>query len=336
MLKKIFQIILLPGNSLAKVFLGIFIILFFLLGYLDYLQPIEDFLKSDPLTFRIGTLEFSLFRIVYAILTIFILFWITGILATTADKWIRNIRGVKTSNKALIAKITQVFIYVIAFFVGLDLLGINLKALTIFSGAVGIGIGFGLRKITANFISGIILLSEKSLEQNDLIQLADGTTGFLRRVNARFSYIETFGGEEVMIPNEQFITDRITNLTYHHNKARIEIKVGVSYSSDIDLAYQLILEAAKEHPRCIDNPGATCFLREFGDNSVNFVLFFWVDDVVRGRLGPQSDVMFSIWRKFKENNIEIPFPQRDIHIKNVKNAVPELADAAAAAASKAP
>ncbi len=119
-----------------------------------------------------------------------------------------------------------------------------------------------------------------------------------------------------MIPNEDFITNRVTNWTYTNSKSRVAINIGVSYESDIEKAMELILEAAKEHPRCVDEPSPSCYLEEFADSSVNFILFFWLADVTQGRFEPRSDVLRSIWKKFKENNIVIPYPQRDLHIKN--------------------
>ncbi|WP_051548241.1 mechanosensitive ion channel family protein [Sneathiella glossodoripedis] len=119
-----------------------------------------------------------------------------------------------------------------------------------------------------------------------------------------------------MIPNEDFITNRVTNWTFTNPKGRVEILIGVSYNSDIEFARELILQAATENERCSKDPAPQCYLREFADSSVNFLLYFWVDDVTEGRFEPQSDVMRAIWRKFKEHNIEIPFPQRDVHIKS--------------------
>jgi len=122
-----------------------------------------------------------------------------------------------------------------------------------------------------------------------------------------------------MIPNEDFITNRVTNWTFSNNKGRVAITISVSYESDIEKAMELILEAAKEHPRCVDDPEPTCFLREFADSAVNFLLFFWVADVTEGRYGPQSDVMRTIWKKFKVHNITIPYPQRDLHFKTPRS-----------------
>jgi len=215
----------------------------------------------------------------------------------------------------LVLKLAQIVIYLVAFLVGLDFVGIDLTTLTVFSGAVGIGLGFGLQKIASNFISGLILLMEKSIEEGDLIELSDGTFGYIRRASARYTLVETFDSKEILVPNEDLITSRVVNWTFSNSSARIEIELGVSYDSDIDLAHDLIIAAARENPRCAIAPEPACFLRSFGDSSVNFTLHFWVEDVTLGRWPTQSEVMFSIWRKFKDNGIEIPFPQRDLHIK---------------------
>jgi len=196
----------------------------------------------------------------------------------------------------------------------LNILNIKASSLAFFGGAIGIGLGFGLQKITSNFISGLILLFEKSIEEGDLVELENGVYGFIKNTGARYTLIETFDSKEIMIPNEEFITKNVVNWTYSNKQGRIDINIGVSYKCDIEKARELILEAAKEHKLCSVFPEPDCFLREYGDSSVNFLLYFWVDDVTKGRYEPQSDVMRSIWKKFKDNNIEIPFPQRDVHI----------------------
>ena len=317
-MKKFWKVLLKPSAWIAKLFLVIFVIGFLSLNFLDYLKPIKDFLDAEILSFYIGEKRFSAYLIIKALIIVVLLFWITGIFLEFGEKRIKNIKGIRVSNKALMVKAFQIIVYFLAFIIGLDILGIDLTALAIFSGAVGIGVGFGLQKITSNFISGIILLFEKSVENEDLVELADGTYGFVKQTRARYTLIETFDGKEMMIPNEDFITNYVINWTYSNKKGRVEINIGVSYDSDIEKAMEIILESAKEHPRCTKDPEPACFLREFADSSVNFLLFFWVDDVTEGRFEPKSDVMRTIWRKFKENNIGIPFPQRDIHIKNAE------------------
>jgi small-conductance mechanosensitive channel len=308
--------ILKPRAWIAKLLLLLLVAGFIGLVYLDYFQPFKDFLSSEALSFDIGEKQFNAYLLIKGLITIITLFWLAGIFSEFGERRVNGLQNIKPSNKSLIIKALQILIYFLAFIIGLDVIGIDLTALAIFSGAVGIGVGFGLQKITSNFISGIILLFEKSIENDDLVELSDGTYGFIRHTGARYTLIETFDGKEIMIPNEDFITNRVTNWTFSNTNGRVEILLGVSYDSDIEKARELILEAAIEHPRCIQDPAPACFLTEFADSSVNFQLFFWVSDVTEGRLEPKSDVLRSIWKKFAEHNITIPFPQRDVHIKS--------------------
>jgi len=304
-----------PDSGLAKFLLFAFVLFFFSLEFLPLLGPIKEFLNADALSLQIGTAKFSAYLIIQGVIIIATLLWLTGFLSDVAAKFIKKIPGINSNNRNLITKAIQILIYFIAFQIGMNFLGIDLTALAVFSGALGIGIGFGLQKVTSNFISGIIILFEKTVQNDDLIELNDGTLGFLRNTGSRASLIETYDGKEVMVPNEDLITNRVINYTHSNKKARIKINIGVSYDCDIEKAQKLILDAAIEHPRTTKTPEPLCFLEEFADSSVNFILLFWVNDVVEGRYGPKSDVLFSIWNKFKDNNIEIPYPQRDIHIR---------------------
>ena len=312
------KIIFKPSGWIALVLLFALIVGFFSFGFLGYLTPVQQFLDSDALSFLVGETRFSAYLLTRSIIIIFILFWFAGIVSDFGESYIKKLRSVKSSNRSLIVKAFQMLIYFVAFLVGLDLLAIDLTGLAIFSGAIGIGIGIGLQKISSNFISGIILLFEKTVVEHDLIELNDGTSGFVRHTGARYTLIETFENREIMIPNEDFITNRVTNWTYSNTLGRLEIKIGVSYGCDIKKAFDLIFEVAKNHPRCSVVKDPEVFLSEYGDSSVQFILYFWVDNIVEGRLRPKSDILFSVWDKFEENNIEIPFPQRDIHIKNLK------------------
>lgn len=316
MLKKLFITVMKPRAWVAQLLLALLVIAFFSLGFLGYLEPIRLFLDADDLSFHLGEKRFSAYLLAKALFLLIFIFWLAGIVSDFAEKRVKSIHTIKSSNRALIIKTLQVLLYFAAATVSLDVLGFDLTTLGIFSGAVGIGIGFGLQKITSNFISGIILLFEKSIEEDDLVELDDGTLGFVKRTGARYTLLETHDSREVMIPNEDFMTNHVTNWTYSNSQGRIEISVGVSYDSDIEQAIELCLEAARTHPRCMSDPAPVCFLREFADSSVNLLLQFWIEDITKGRYEPQSDVMRVIWRLFKENNIQIPFPQRDINIKS--------------------
>ena len=307
--------ILKPKGSLAKWLVFLMMAGVLALGALGYFEVIKQYTDTESLSFKLGDYKISAYKALKAALIIALIFWIAAIASDIAEARIGKLKKFRAANRALILKIVQIVIYFISFLFALDILGIDLTTLTVFSGALGIGLGFGLQKISSNFISGIILLLEKSVEQDDLVEMADGTFGFVRKANARFTLVETFDGKEIMIPNEDFITSRVINWTYSNSKGRIEIALGVSYGSDIEKAQTLILEAAKAHPLCISEPEPQCYLRNFGDSSVDFILHFWVADVTTGRWRPQSEVMFDIWNKFKTNDIEIPFPQRDLHLK---------------------
>ena len=316
-MKKFWINLLKPKSGHAKWLIFITLILVLVLGAAGHLDIVKQYLDTDRLTLRVGDFEMSAYAILISVSTVAVMFWSAAIFLEFIEARIRAISSLRATSRTLILKIINIIVYVIAFLFSLDMVGIDLKALTIFSGALGIGLGFGLQKIASNFISGLILLLERAIEVGDLVELADGTFGFIRKARARYMLIETFDGKEILVPNEDFIVSRVVNWTFTSTQGRVTLDIGVSYDADVELAKNLILEAAREHPRCISNPDPKCFLMNFGDSSVNFTLHFWVDDITYGRLEPHSEVMFGIWNKFQEHDIEIPFPQRDLHIKSM-------------------
>lgn len=281
-------------------------------------KPVISLLESEDLSFTIGKQKYTPFRIIKDILSLIIVFSIASTISNLIESYFKKIKHINTSNRALIVKTLQIGVFFLAGLTAMDMIGIDLKALTIFGGALGIGIGFGLQKITSNFMSGIILLFEKSVKEDDLLELADGTIGYIRKISARFTLLETFENKEVLIPNEDLITQRVTNLTFSNTKGRINILVGVDYNSDMDLVKKLLLEAALTHPRCSKTERPACMIQQFGDSAVIFKLHAWVDDVKEGRSDFQSDVMFKILEIFKANNIKMPYPQREIFINKEK------------------
>ncbi len=305
-MKKIWKIFL-------TIILAIIIIALFLLGSF---KKIATLLQSHNLSFEVGDIQFSAYLILKVIIAFIVIYWVTNFVNSFGAKRIKSIKRIDASNRELLLKIFQTFVYIVAFLTGLNILGINLTALTVFSGAFGIGIGFGLQKITSNFISGIILLMEKSIKIGDLIELNDGTLGYIRHNSSRYTLIESADGKEVIIPNEEFIINKVTNWTYSNLQGRAEIKVSVSYDSDLKKAQSLILEAANECEASAKDPAATCHLTNLGESSVEFILYFWVRNINDGRLDPKSKIMFSILEKFAKYNIVIPYPQREIYIKN--------------------
>ena len=308
--------VLRPSGSFAKWLLFLTLLTLFLLNAGGQFEGFRQYLDADNVSFTLGQQRISVYNILNVVLTIAVLLWLSAITVELSEKYIRRIPKLREANRTLMIQFVQIGVYLIAAVLALDLIGLDLTTLAIFGGALGIGLGFGLQKIASNFISGLILLLEKSIETDDLVELTDGTYGFVRKTGARYTLIETFDNKEILVPNEDFITNRVTNWTFSNHQARVEIPVGVSYDSDIKLARQLLIEAASQHPRCMKDPAPVCFLRNFGDSSVDFLLHFWVKDVENGRWLPQSEVMYSIWDKFADNGIKIPFPQRDVHFKS--------------------
>lgn len=275
---------------------------------------VQEVLDQDSFAFVFGETRISAWGMLTAMIALATVFWIVGIIVHFIEQRIRALPNLRSSTRTLMSNVVRIVFYILAFVVGLDIAGVDLTALTVFGGALGIGLGFGLQKIASNFVSGLILLAENAIEEGDLIELSDGTAGFLRKTSARYILMETFDGKEILVPNEDMITGRVINWTLSNNKGRIQIDVGVAYGSDLHKARELMLEAARNHPMTIDEPKPMCVLRTFGDSSINFMLLFWVDDVTAGRLEPQSEVMFAINDAFKANGITIPFPQRDVHM----------------------
>lgn len=294
------------------------ILVFGILGlmmYFDYYAQIKTVLNQPAYTMKIAGAKISPYILLKGLLTIIIAFWMTGATNDFVVGQIHATKSLKPATRTLFAKFFQILIYLICGVIVLRVLGIDLTALAVFSGAVGIGLGFGLQKITSNFISGLILLFEKTMQVDDLVELVDGTQGFVRYMGARHTLLETFDGKEIMIPNEDFITNRLTNLTYNDKKAQVEIRVLVTYESDLALAQTLMIEAAARHPRALQDPEPKCFLNEFADSGALFLLHFWVGDVTEGRYSPKSDVMFAIWRSFNQHGVALAYPQMEVRMQ---------------------
>ena len=215
----------------------------------------------------------------------------------------------------LISKTLRITLIVVAILLSISSLGIDLTALAVFTGGIGVGIGFGMQKIFANLISGFILLMDKSLKPGDIITL--GTTfGEINKLSARYVSVITRDGIETLIPNEELISTRVENWSFSNNHVRVRIPIGVSYNSDIHKVRELALQAANEVERVFKEPKPVCNLLHFGDNSVNFELRVWIGDPVNGVGNIRHQINMRIWDLFKENDVEIPFPQRDLHIRS--------------------
>jgi len=241
-----------------------------------------------------------------------ILLWGSLKLGNFLDTRIQKVEDLTPSLRVLLGKITRISLMVFAVLVGMQILDLNLTALTVLSGAVGVGIGFGLQKVVSNFISGIIILMDQSIKPGDTITLGD-TFGWVRELRARFVSVITRDGREYLIPNEDFITTQVVNWSFSNKYVRLDVPFGVSYSSDPHEVIRLAVEAAASADR-VDSKyqPPVCWMTEFGDSSINFLLRFWIDDPQRGLTNIRGTVLLALWDSFKENGINIPFPHREV------------------------
>lgn len=279
-----------------------------LLHLFDVWGPVTESLSDVKFTF--GDAKLNAYGVLKSIAALIALFWAAGFVVRATDKRMRRVRGMHVSNRTLVMKFFQIILYFVVFLVGLQILGVSLTALSVLGGALGVGIGFGLQKIASNFISGIILLFEKSVSVDDLIMLEDGTTGFIRQNAARYTLVEVADGREIMIPNEEFITQRVTTLTHSNQRGRIDIPVGVGYESDLNVVIKLLLKATQVCKQCLKDPAPHAWAIGFGDSAINMQLSFWVDNIADGKNGPRSEILLEIVRLFRENNIDIPYPHQ--------------------------
>lgn len=297
--------------------------LFFLLPGTPTFDEVQTFLDSDALATSIGKTRISVYSVLKIALSLAALLWVAALISGFGQRQLRSLDSVRQPNREILAKIFQILVYVFAFLIGIEVVGLDFTTLAVVGGAVGIGVGIGLQKIASNFVSGLILLMEGSVRLGDIIEFADGTEGTVRHLGARYTLLESADGRELLIPNDDLVTTRVTSLTHSNREARIEISIGVDYKSDLKKVQHVLLEAALSHPSCSKYRPPSCYLRAFGDSSVKFTLYFWVDNVELGRLEPQSDVLFKIWTAFKAAGIEIPYPHQDLYIKEMPRQAPK-------------
>ncbi|MGN6467241.1 MAG: mechanosensitive ion channel family protein [Rhizobiaceae bacterium] len=272
----------------------------------------EKFL--DNLAVAFGPYRISVWLIGKAMVLLAILMWLALTLGNYLDERIQHSTELTPSFRVLVGKILKFGLILLAAAVALSTLGVDLTTLTVFSGAIGVGLGFGLQKVVSNFISGIIILADKSIKPGDTITLGD-TFGWIRELRARFVSVVTRDGREYLIPNEDFITSRVVNWSFSDELVRLDVHFGVSYEADPHRVSELAVAAAKSVPRVIDDRSPVCWLTAFGESSLDFVLRFWIRDPQQGLTNVRGKVLLALWDTFKENGVEIPYPHRQVVLK---------------------
>jgi small-conductance mechanosensitive channel len=294
------------------------------LSIVGQLDPTIDALDSVSVVF--GGLRLTpLLVIKLGVLLAFAL-WVTNIASNFAENQITRAGDLTPSIQVLLIKIVRLGLMVLAVTMTLSAVGIDLSALAIFSGAAGVGIGFGLQKIIANFISGIILLADKSVKPGDLVTIGD-SSGRISAMKTRYISVAAGDGREFLIPNEDLVTQKVTNWTYTDKNTLVKVNFGTNYDADPRMVCQLAVEIASAHPRATKGKTPNCILTEFTEAGMKFSLTFWIPDP-DGMDNVKSDVMLSLWDAFKREGIRVPYPVREIRVRGgalpVENTVVEV------------
>lgn len=281
------------------------------LNILGLLSPLIEGLQAFG--FAMGGTQITAYGVITGVLTAVLLLWGAQLLARLSEQSLRRVDQLNPSLQVLFSKVIRITLLTIAILIALASAGIDLTALAVFSGALGVGLGFGLQKVVSNFLSGIILLMDRSIKPGDVIE-TQGTYGWINKLAARYTSVVTRDGTEYLIPNEDVITQPVINWSHSDRNVRRRIPVQVAYSSDVKKAMALMVEAAEGTDRVLTKPAPRTLLRGFGSDGVDLELRFWIDDPFNGVSNVASEVMLKIWDLFHENDIEFPFPQRDVHI----------------------
>jgi small-conductance mechanosensitive channel len=295
--------------------------LFAALNIVGLIDPTIALLDSMGVT--IGHFRLSLLLVLKAAVFLTVLLWAANISSRVIEQRLTTFQTMAPAMQVLAAKLVRVVLLTLAVVVGLNSVGIDLTAFAVFSGAIGVGIGFGLQKVVSNLISGVILLLDRSIKPGDVIEIG-GTYGWITRLNARFVSVSTRDGIEHLIPNEDLITQRVINWSYSDDHVRLHVPVGIGYRCDVRQAMALCIEAAKDVKRVLVTPTPICLLKGFGDSTIDLELRFWIRDPRNGTANVRSEVMLGIWDRFREHDIELPFPQRDLHIPDMDRLVEQL------------
>jgi small-conductance mechanosensitive channel len=281
------------------------------LHILGLLPDVIDMLES--ITLPIGKTPLNLWQMLQGLVTVAAMLLIALWLSNAFEARLNRATDMDSSLRMVFVRLSRAFMALIAVLIALPLVGIDLTTLSVFGGALGVGLGFGLQKIASNYVSGFILLLDHSIRIGDIISIGNDR-GQVTRISTRFTVLRNLTGAEILMPNELLISSVVRNDSYTDRQVRVAIPVQVSYDSDLELAMRLMVDAAHAHPRVLAEPVSVVLLSEFADSGINLELGCWISDPENGLGGLRSDINLAIWQSFKLHGISIPFPQREIRI----------------------
>lgn len=289
----------------------------------------------DQLALEVGNTRISLWDMAVVILVLVLVLTAAWAASRLSCRIIRSATRLDLTQRLLAEKMVSLVIWALAILVGIDVLGIDLTALAVFSGALGLALGFGLQKTFGNLIAGIILLMDKSIKPGDVIAITDqagnSTFGQIRRIGIRAVSLTTRDQKEYLIPNENLMINQVENWSYSSRNVRIQVPVVIARDADIEKAEALMIEAANQVPRILAAPPPTAWLQSYGEGSLNFIIHCWINDPEEGTGNVRSAVLKNLWHLFREHGVDVPFPRRDLHLRQ-SEAVRELIEAIRAGA----
>lgn len=299
------------GNPLARSLVRYGAWIWIALRILGLTDATARALDSAAITF--GETRISVWLVLQAAVVLGLLIVLARFLSTQTRARIQSNENISPSMRVLAVQILQVLLYGAAFFIGLRAVGVDLTGLAVLSGAIGVGLGFGLQKVVSNLVSGVIILLDKSIKPGDVITVGE-TFGWINSLGARYASITTRDGKEFLIPNEDLITTQVVNWSHSNDFVRLDIYFGTSYGDDPHKVRAISVEAAKGVPRVLTAQPPVCHIVGFGDSSVDYILRFWISDPTGGLTNIRGNVYLALWDAFQEHGISIPFPQREVKV----------------------
>jgi small-conductance mechanosensitive channel len=268
----------------------------------------------DDLGVTVGNKRVSVLAVIKVTLSVIVFLLLASWLSRVLERRVMGSRHLGVSMRLAISKTIKIVLLSLAVLIALNSVGIDLTALTVFGGALGVGLGLGLQRITSNFVSGMILLYDRSIRPGDVITIgAEGRFGWVQELRARYVVVRDRDGVETLIPNENLITSEVTSWSHTDKAVRVKIRVQISYADDPEKAMEVMLKAC-DHPRVLKEPQTAVRLMDFGENGMNLEARVWIEDPEAGVNGVRSDINLAIWKGFRQAGITIPFPQRDVHL----------------------
>jgi small-conductance mechanosensitive channel len=267
----------------------------------------------DSAALELGGFRISMLAILKALVIIGALVALARLVTTSTAQRIQKNEDISPSMRVLIVKVMQIAFYGIAFYIGVKAVGIDLTGLAVLSGAIGVGLGFGLQKVVSNLVSGVIILLDKSIKPGDVISLGE-TFGWINTLGARYASVVTRDGKEYLIPNEDLITNQVVNWSHSDDFVRLDIFFGTAYHDDPHEVRKMAITAAKSVDRVLSFRPPVCHIVGFGDSSVDYILRFWIRDPTGGLTNIRGNVYLALWDTFRENGVSIPFPQREVRM----------------------